>query len=90
MLWSFQRHSFHVIFMLKHRVDNVDFMKAKGILDTMLRSSDLSIHTQDEQSIDSVSIIHQCLIEYLILPLPIGGVPSMDFRYKELLVMTVR
>lgn len=90
MLWVLQRHSFPVIFMLKHRVENVYFTKAKGILDTMLRGSDLSIHTQDEQSIDSVSIIHQCFIEYLILPLPIGGVPTMDFRYKELLVMTVR
>ena len=58
MLWSFQRHSFPVIFMVKHSVENVDFKKAKGILDTMLRSSDLPIQTQDKQSIDSVSIIN--------------------------------
>lgn len=90
MLWSLQRHTFPVIFMVKHRVGNVDLKKAKGILDAMLRSSDLSIHTQDEQSIDSVSITHQCFIEYLILSLPIGGIPTMDFRNKELLVMTVR
>lgn len=90
MLWSFQRHSFPVIFMVKRRVENVEFKKAKGILDTMLRSSDLSTQIQDKQSIDSVSIIRQCFIEYFILSLLIGGIPAIDFTYNESLVMTVR
>lgn len=88
MLWSFQRHSFPVIFMVKYSMENVDFKKAKGILDTMFK---FQTYQYRPISVNRFCLNNQqCFIEYLILSLPIGGIPAMDFRYNELLVMTVR